>query len=454
MFGGTASGPGPLVELFHFTVDTFKGAKGRKLTSLECHDIVCKVAEIVMVGGVRRAATLSLSNLSDDRMRVAKSGRWWETHPHRQLANNSYVATERPEMAIFLKEWESLFESHSGERGIFNRKAAKRQAEKTGRRDPNHEFGINPCAEILIRPNQFCNLSEVVVRAEDSLPTLQEKIRLATIVGTLQATQTSFKYLRPIWARNTEEEALLGVSLTGVMDHPVLNTVSDEARTWLRTLRETAITVNKEWAATFGINQSAAINTVKPSGTVSQLVDSASGLHARYSPYYIRTVRMNALDPLSLFMIAQGVPFEPSATNKNTYVFSFPIKSPDGAVVEGSRTALAALEHWKMLQDDYCEHKPSMTCHYKEEEFLGIGDWVYRNFDTVSGISFLPLDNHTYVQAPYQAITREKYEVLAAAMPKEIDWAKLAEFETTDGTLGSQTAACSAGGCELVDTAV
>lgn len=448
-FGGRASGPDPLDDLFSFTVNVFSGAVGRKLNSLECHDLVCKVADIVVVGGVRRSALISLSNLSDDRMRRCKSGQWWEDNPHRALANNSACYTEKPDLQSFLNEWSSLYESRSGERGVFSRVAAKKVAERNGRRDSNYEFGTNPCSEIILRPNQFCNLSEVVVRADDTLISLKRKVRVAAILGTLQATLTNFRYLRPIWQRNTEEECLLGVSLTGIMDSALLADADSAALpAILEELKQVAIETNKEWAAKLGINQSTAITCVKPSGTVSQLVNSASGIHPRFAPYYIRTVRADKKDPLSDLMIAQGVPHEADVMNASNWVFSFPQKAPEGALCVKDVGAMEQLKLWSIYQDHWCEHKPSITVYYTDEEFLEIGAWMYANFDSVSGISFLPRSEHTYKQAPYQEITKEQYEEMLQKMP-EVNWNLLGMFEKHDSTEGTQTLACVGAGCEL-----
>lgn len=453
-FGGRASGPEPLNQLFMFTVDMFRKAHGRKLNSLECHDLMCKIADIVVVGGVRRSALISLSNLSDDRMRDAKKGQFWHTDKQRELANNSACYTEKPEFQQFMKEWFALYESKSGERGIFNRIASQKQAAKNGRRDSTFEFGTNPCSEIILRPNQFCNLSEVVVRAEDTLETLKVKVRLATILGTFQATLTDFDYIRSVWKKNTEEECLLGVSLTGIMDNDLMagRFGNEKLAEVLDELRQIAIDTNKEWAETLGINQSVAITCVKPSGTVSQLVDSASGIHDRYAPYYIRRVRADAKDPLAKFMIDKGFPYEEAKGNPNVYVFSFPIGVQKSCSFTEGRSAVEQLEHWKVYQDHWCEHKPSVTIYYSDDEFLGVGDWVWRNFDSISGISFLPRgDGHVYEQAPYEEITEEKYNELIATMPKDVDWTELAKFEHEDTTTGTQTLACAGGVCELVD---
>lgn len=450
VFGGRASGPNPLVDLFKFSVALFKGAAGRKLTSVECHDLVCKIADIVVVGGVRRSALISLSNLSDDRMRGAKSGNWWETEPQRALANNSAVYTERPDMQIFLKEWQALIESKSGERGIFNRISAKRKASESGRRNPNFDFGTNPCGEILLRSAGLCNLTEVILRAGDTFTTVKEKVELAVIMGTFQSTLSNFRYVRDIWKKNQEEERLLGVSMTGIMDHEVLSVVSPEAEAWLSELCEHAIAVNKEWAEKLGINQSVAITTVKPSGTVSQLVDSASGIHPRYSQHYIRTVRADKKDPLAQFMRAEGFPVEDCVLKGDTTdVFSFPVAGPEKAVFRNDRTAIEQLNHYLMFATHWCEHNPSITVYVRDHEWLAVGDWVYQNFDKVGGVSFLPFSDHSYQQAPYQEVTEAEFNELKAKMP-EFDWKGLEKFETEDRTENTQTLACTAGVCEMI----
>ena len=451
-FGGRASGPAPLVDLFNFTINTFKKASGRKLSSVECHDIMCKIGEVVVVGGVRRSAMISLSNLSDDRMRSAKSGSWWENNPQRALANNSVSYTEKPDNLSFMKEWMSLVESGSGERGIFNREASKKQAARNGRRDSNYEFGTNPCSEIILRPSQFCNLTECVVRATDTLETLSEKVRLATILGTIQSTFTKFPYLRKQWTNNTAEERLLGVSLTGIMDNPLMTLNNKGLDKTLTHLKEVAVATNAKWAGILGIPVAAAISCVKPSGTVSQLVDSASGIHARHSPYYIRTVRGDNKDPLTQFMKDQGIPSEPDVFKPDqTTVFSFPMKAPNGAVCTADMTAIEQLEMWLMYQRNWCEHKPSVTINVKGEEWLEVGAFVYKHFDEMSGVSFLPFNEHTYQQAPYQECGKSDYDMLKSVMPKRIDWAKLSEYESEDNTSGSQTLACSGDSCEIVD---
>jgi ribonucleoside-diphosphate reductase alpha chain len=451
-FGGRASGPAPLVELFNFTVKTFKDAQGRKLSSLECHDLMCFIGQIVVVGGVRRSAMISLSNLSDDRMRHAKSGQWWNEAAHRALANNSVSYTEKPDAETFMREWLALVESKSGERGIFNREASKKQAEKFGRRDPNYEFGTNPCSEIILRPYQFCNLTEVVVRATDTVDDLERKVRLATILGTIQSTYTKFPYLRKVWTTNTEEERLLGVSLSGIQDNPLMTSANKGLEKTLEHLREVAVRTNTTWADRLGIPTSAAISCLKPSGTVSQLVDCASGIHARHNDYYIRTVRGDNKDPLTQMMQDQGIPNEPCVMKPDsTTVFSFPVKSPDKAVTRNDMTAIEQLETWLTYQRHWCEHKPSVTVTVRADEWMEVGAFVYKHFDEMSGVSFLPHSDHTYQQAPYQDCTKEDYEELLASMPKNIDWSKLNEYEQEDNTIGMQTMACSGDSCELVD---
>jgi len=451
-FGGRASGPEPLEDLFRFCTNIFKDAAGRKLTSLEAHDICCKVAEVVVVGGVRRSALISLSNLSDDRMRHAKAGRWWESNVQRALANNSACYTEKPDMGIFMEEWKSLYESKSGERGIFNRQAAKDRAEKNGRRDSNYEFGTNPCSEIILRDKEFCNLTEVVVRGDDTEETLEEKVKLATILGTIQSTLTNFRYLNRKWGENCEEERLLGVSMTGIMDSTLTNGKKKGLEDLLDKLREVAIQTNKYWAKQLGIPHSAAITCVKPSGTVSQLVDSASGIHARHGPYYIRTVRADKKDPLAKMMFDTGFPCEDDVTKpEHTWVFSFPVKAPTRGVFRKDMSAVEQLNLWKVYQDHWAEHKPSITVSVKEEEWMDVGAWVFENFNQMSGVSFLPFADHSYRQAPYQDISVLQYNELVKKMPKNVDWLKLQEYESTDKTTASQELACSADGCEIVD---
>ena len=451
-FGGRASGPAPLVDLFNFAVKIFKGAEGRKLSSIECHDLMCKIGEIVVVGGVRRSAMISLSNLSDDRMRHAKSGNWWDNEPQRALANNSVAYTEKPDSLSFMREWMALVESGSGERGIFNREASKKQAAKNGRRDSDYDFGTNPCSEIILRPYQFCNLTEVVVRATDTVDDLARKVRLATILGTIQSTYTKFPYLRKVWTTNTEEERLLGVSLTGIMDNPLMTTKNKGLDKTLENLRNVAVVTNAEWAYRLGIPQSAAITCVKPSGTVSQLVDSASGIHARHSPYYIRTVRGDNKDPLTTFMKDQGIPSEPDVFKPDqTTVFSFPVKAPNKAVVTADLSAVDQLNMWLMYQRNWCEHKPSVTINVKKDEWFEVGTFVYEHFDEMSGVSFLPYNEHTYQQAPYQEIDKEEYKNILSTMPKSIDWSRLSEYEKEDTTSSSQTFACTGDVCEVVD---
>lgn len=449
-FGGRASGPQPLVDLFNFAVSMFKAAVGRKLNSVECHDLVCKIADIVVVGGVRRSALISLSNLSDDRMRGAKNGQWWIDNPHRALANNSAAYTERPNMELFMKEWLSLIESKSGERGIFNRTAAIQKAIDSGRRDHTKIVGMNPCAEITLRSAGVCNLTEVIIRKEDDLHDLMNKVRLATILGTFQSMLTKFRYVRPIWQKNQEEERLLGVSLTGIMDHPVLSQTTAVAANWLTCMKEHAISTNQLWADSLGINQSVAITTVKPSGTVSQLVDSASGIHPRYSEHYVRTVRADKRDPLAQLMRKQGFPVE-DCVNKpeQTDIFSFPVEGPSHAVFRNERTAIQQLDHYLMFQTNWTEHNVSITVYVKDHEWLGVGDWVYQNFDKIAGVSFLPHSDHTYRQAPYTECTKAEFNALQAKMPN-FDWDDLAIFEQEDTAVNAKELACSAGSCEIL----
>jgi ribonucleoside-triphosphate reductase (thioredoxin) len=452
VFGGRASGPAPLVDLFNFVVGKFKEAQGRKLSSLEAHDIMCYIGQVVVVGGVRRSAMISLSNLSDDRMRNAKSGNWWEHQGHRALSNNSVAYTEKPDMETFMREWLSLVESKSGERGIFSRVAAKKQAAKNGRRDTGFEFGCNPCSEIILRPYEFCNLSEIVVRATDTYDDLERKVKIATIIGTIQSTLTNFPYLRKIWQKNTEEERLLGVSLTGIMDNKLLTHANAGLEATLERLRDVAVATNAEWAKRLGIPVSTAITCVKPSGTVSQLVDSASGIHARHSAHYIRTVRGDNKDPLTQFMKDQGIPSEPCVMKPDsTTVFSFPQKSPEGAITRNDMTALEQLKLWLTYQRHWCEHKPSVTITVRDNEWMEVGAWVFKHFDEVSGVSFLPHSDHSYQQAPYQECSKHDYETLLSVMPDRIDWARLSEYETEDTSKGTSTFACAGGSCEIVD---
>ena len=451
-FGGRASGPAPLVDLFNFTINLFTNNAGKKLTSYDCHSLMCKIGEVVVVGGVRRSAMISLSNLSDIRMRQAKTGNWYETAPHMALSNNSVSYTDKPNAETFMREWTSLIESKSGERGIFNRVAAQKQAKKNGRRDPDYEFGTNPCSEIILRPHQFCNLTEVVIRATDTLEELKRKVRIATILGTAQATLTSFPYLRKIWKNNTEEERLLGVSLTGIMDNQLTNGKTDKLNETLCQLKKQAIATNKEYASKWNIPQSTAITCVKPSGTVSQLVDSASGIHARHSDYYIRTVRGDNKDPLTNFMIDQGIPNEPDVMKPDsTTVFSFPMKSPEGCVTRNDMSAVEQLEMWMMYQEHWCEHKPSCTVSVRDSEWMDVGAFVYKHFDAMSGVSFLPHFDHVYQQAPYQECDKEEYNDMLAKMGSNIDWNRLMDYEKEDATAGSQTFACSGDSCEIVD---
>ena len=451
VMGGRASGSDPLVNLFKFTVEKFKSATGRKLFPVECHDIMCKVGEVVVVGGVRRSALISLSNLNDDQMAHAKTGQWWESQGQRALANNSVAYKGKPSMETYMREWLALYESKSGERGMFNRQAADEQVAKSGRRQTGYMWGTNPCSEIILRPYQFCNLSEVVVRENDDLSTLRSKVRIATMLGTFQSTLTDLKYLRKIWKTNTEEERLLGVSLTGIMDHPVLARMTD-SKIWLQEMKQVAIDTNREYAKKIGIPRSTAITCVKPSGTVSQLTDSASGIHARHNPFYIRTVRGDNKDPLTQFMKEEGIPFEPDITKPDSVtVFSFPMKSPSGAITRTEMSAIEQLELWKLYALNWCEHKPSVTISVKEEEWMEVGSWLYDNFDIASGVSFLPFSDHTYQQAPYQDIEADDYLEWNGRVPSALDWTKFSKYEKEDNTSGSRELACTADACEVVD---
>ena len=465
-FGGRASGPEPLDDLFRFTVEAYQRAAGRKLTSIECHDIICKIAEIVVVGGVRRSALISLSSLTDERMRDAKHGQWWVSDAQRALSNNSVAYKEKPEIGTFMEEWHALYKSKSGERGIFNRDAAKKQTERANEfrssladeyrtfrhREVDHEFGTNPCSEIILRDKEFCNLTEIVVRGNDTKESLERKVRLATILGTWQSTLTNFKYLSSEWERNCKEERLLGVSMTGIMDCELTNGKKGNLEKLLTGLKTQAIVQNKITAKSIGINESVAITCVKPSGTVSQLVDAASGIHARHNPYYIRTVRADVKDPLCIFMQDKGFPCEPDLMKpEHTMVFSFPMKTPKKAVFRTDMTAMEQLELWLQYQRFWCEHKPSVTISVKENEWMEVGAWVWEHFDDVSGVSFLPFSDHTYKQAPYQDCTEEEYKELLKALPKDINWAELGDYEKEDNTAGTQTFACSGNSCEVVD---
>ena len=453
-FGGRASGPDPLRDLFKFSIETFQKASGRKLNSIECHDIVCKIADVVVCGGVRRSALISLSNLSDIRMRDAKTGQWWDNNPQRSYANNSVAYTEKPDIGTFMKEWVSLYDSKSGERGIFNRVASQKMATRSGRRDGEHDFGTNPCSEIVLRNKQFCNLSEVVVRPDDTEETLKEKVEIATIFGTIQSTLSDFRYLTKQWKDNTEEERLLGVSLTGIMDNFTLSGGAfNEAvlKSMLVNLKDHAIETNKKWAELLGVNQSTAITCVKPSGTVSQLVDSASGIHPRYSPYYLRTVRADKKDPLCDMMIDKGFHAEDDVMKPNdTKVIYFPMKSPVESVMRDAKSAIEQLEIWKTYQLYWCEHKPSITVYVKEEEWLQVGAWVYENFDVMSGVSFLPHSDHSYKQAPYQEVDKKTYQEWLTKTPRNINWMDLTKYEKEDTTTSSKELACTAGACEIV----
>ena len=449
-FGGRASGPEPLDSLFKFTVDSFKKAGGRRLKPIECHDIITKIAEIVVVGGVRRSALISLSDLGDDQMRTAKSGRWWEENPQRALANNSTNYHNKPDVGTFFREWTALYESKSGERGIFSSTNAKKKClELGGRREERDDFGTNPCSEIILRSREFCNLSEVIVRSGDKIKDLKRKVKLATTLGTWQSTLTKFRYLNSEWRTNCEEERLLGVSLTGIMDNSLLNNLSSELPNLLNVLKKETIKTNNEWSKKLNINPSSSITCVKPSGTVSQLVDSASGIHARHSSYYIRTVRSDVSDPIAKYMIEEGVPVEPDITNpSNVSVFSFPIKSPSRSIMRNQLTAIEQLKLWIVYAKYWCEHKPSCTISVKEEEWPEVGAFIYDNFDDISGISFLPYSDHVYKQAPYQECSEKEYRDLSKRMPT-LNWSKLTDYETIDLTTSSQELACTGNSCEI-----
>ena len=451
VFGGRASGPEPLIETFDAFINTFRAATGRRLTSLECHDLMCWVASCVVVGGVRRAALISLSDLTDERMRHAKTGQWYTTEKHRSFSNNSAVYKEKPDIGVFMSEWLSLYNSKSGERGIISRDALKKKVLENERRDADHDFGVNPCGEIILRPKGFCNLSEVVVRSTDTMADLERKVRIATIIGTLQSTLTKFKYLSSAWTKNAEEERLLGVSLTGIQDNKITNGKIKGLDGTLDILKQIAIDTNKEWATKLGIPQSTAITTVKPSGTVSVLVDSASGIHSRYAPHYIRTVRADKKDPVSQFMIDFGVPVEDDViAPDHNHVFSFPVEAPKDSVVTEDRTAIEQLEIWLTYRRHWCEHNPSVTISVKEHEWIEVGAWVYEHFDEVGGISFLPFTDHIYKQAPFIPITKKEYDEHNSKMPKELEWIALGAYEQSDQTTASQTLACTSGACEVL----
>lgn len=454
-FGGRASGPRPLKRLIDFTVNLFKNAKGRKLNSLECHDLVCCICDVVVVGGVRRSSAISLSNLSDNRMKHAKDGAFWDTHPYRMLANNSVAYTEKPDMTTFMEEWLSLARSGTGERGIFNREACENIVQGIGRRNTNVDWGCNPCSEIILRPNSFCNLTEVVVRPNDTLHSLCEKVKLATLLGVIQSTFTDFPFIDSSFQYNCDEERLLGVSLTGVCDHPVLSNFLEEKRLadWLNTMKLTAIESATKYSKVMGIKMPAAITCIKPSGTVSQLVDSSSGIHLRHSPYYIRRVRSSRMDPISSFLIDSGVHYNPEVgftyDSTNTWVFDFYTKSPKSSKFRYEVSALEQLNFWKLYQVHWCEHKPSYTCYVKDDEWLEVGAWIFKNWDIVSGISFLPYDGGVYQLAPFEEITKEKYEEEVIFNPSKLDWSKFSTYETSDFTEGAKEFACTGNTCGI-----
>lgn len=449
-FGGRASGPAPLDNLFKFLVKVFYNAQGRKLSALECHDTCCAIANAVIVGGVRRSAMISLSDLGDREIAMCKSGAWWEQAGFRSYANNSAVYRGKPPMGQFLEEWTSLYNSHSGERGMINRRALQEQAVKWGR-EKNCEYGTNPCAEIILKPFEFCNLSTVVVRTDDTAASLKKKVELATIIGTVQSTFVKFPYLRPEWKKNCEEERLLGVSMTGIFDNKLTSGLEGKPKLvrLLENLRDHATATNLKWAEKLGINPSKSITCVKPEGTTSCLVDSASGLHPRYADYYFRRIRLDKKDPLYNLMKDQGVPCEDDVINPtSTAVFTFAMKAPRGTVTTEDLRALDHLDLWKTYQEHYCHHKPSVTVNYKDSEFLEVGNWLWENFDMATGIAFLPGgDNHTYAQAPFEQIDSATY----AAHPKvKVNFNDLMKYESEDNTEVGKEFACSAGGCQIV----
>jgi ribonucleoside-triphosphate reductase len=454
-FGGRSSGPAPLEELFEYLLGVFESALGRQLTTLEVFDIVCKIASVVVVGGVRRSALIALTDLDDVDLTTAKSGEWWIDSPHRALANISAVYNGRPTQSQFMQEWKNIYDSKSGERGIFNREASQKQAAKYGRREEFIDYGTNPCSEIILRPFQFCNLSTVVVEETDTLSSLMDKVEYATILGTWQSTLTDFQYLRPIWKLNTEDERLLGVSMTGQMGHSVLNGSegSDRLESWLRAIRNVAVNTNVAMAKDLGIAPSAAITCVKPEGTTSQLVGASSGMHTWHSQYYTRRVRGDKKDPLTRFMQDFGIPTEDCVVSPdNTVVFSFPIAAPAGAMTRKDLTALEHLELWLSYQRYWTEHKPSVTITMQEDEWLEVGAWVWKNFNELSGVAFLPYSDHVYQQSPYEDLTADEYSALLKIMPDNLPWEDLSWYEKFDTTTGMQELACSAsGGCEVVD---
>ncbi len=449
--GGRASGPAPLKSLLDFTRERMLARQGRRLSTVDAHDIICKTGEVIVAGGVRRAALISLSDLDDQGMREAKNGQFWNTQPQRAMANNSSIYNEKPSVPEFLDEWVNLVKSGTGERGIFNRGQLKSQL--PARRWKIFQKGVdtagtNPCGEIVLQSKQFCNLSEVVARPDDTEESLLEKVRIATILGTYQATLTHFPYLSKEWRQNCEEEALLGVSVTGQWD---LKPSLRNAQTF-RKMREVAIETNRKYAARFGINPSTCITTTKPSGNGSQLFDSSSGLHPRHAPYYIRRVRIENHNPLFKMLREMGVPHHPevgqTAESATTFVLEFPVAAPKGSVYKDDLTAIQQLEYWKLLKENYTEHNPSATISVSDDEWLEVANWVYANWDLVGGLSFLPRSNHVYRLAPYEAITKEHYEELVKNFPV-IDFSKIVLFEFDDETKGSKELACVSGTCEV-----
>lgn len=449
--GGRAAGPQPLMDLLEFTKEVVLARQGKKLRPIDVHDIMTKIGEIVVAGGVRRSAMISLSDLEDAEVQHAKDGRFWEHSAHRALANNSAVYKQKPTREEFLSEWDALRKSGSGERGIFNRGSLTEQVPARRLFEWNGVVpalaGTNPCGEIVLKDKQFCNLTEIVARAEDTEETLLKKARIATILGTYQSTLTDFKFLSSEWKRNCEDERLLGVSITGQWDSPA---VRDEQV--LTRMKHVAQDTNSEYAKRFGINPSTAITCVKPSGTVGQLVNASPGLHARYSEYYLKRVRISVTDPLFKMLRDLGVPSHPEVgqgeSTANTFVLDFPIASPQGAVTADKLSAIAQLEHWLMMKRSWTEHNPSCTIYIKDGEWEQVRDWIYEHWDLVGGLSFLPYEDHVYELAPYTPISKEEYEKLASLFPK-IDFSVLTRYEKDDETTGAQELACVAGGCEL-----
>jgi ribonucleoside-diphosphate reductase alpha chain len=455
-FGGYASGPGPLLDLFKHTEEIFRGAQGRQLRPIEVFSIMCYIAQIVVVGGVRRSATIALFDKDDIEMRTAKSGYWFNDpkRKHYAMANISAVFETKPAAAEFMDIWRDLVASKAGEPGILNRKALWEGAEAIGRATRYEDgsripYGVNPCSEIVLQPYSFCNLTGAAIRPEDTLEDIKKKVRVATIIGTWQATVTDFDYLRKVWQSNVEDERLLGVCLAGIMDHPVLSQTTEESARWENELRELAWEVNKSIAEDIGINTTASVTAIKPAGNSGELYDVASGIHPRYAPYYIRSIRQSNGDPMTEFLKATGIPHEVSVQNARDSIFYFPVKSPEGAICAKDRTAIQQLEHWLHMKRNYATHTISATVYVREHEWIAVGAWVYDNFNEVTGLSFLPYDDHIYQQAPYTPCSAEDYEKARGKMPEEIDWSLLKHFEQSDSTTVSQEFACTGGSCAL-----